>query len=53
MKNCKTCNYVSSWLKEYMKHPIGSGATIEDYALSIALGLLLLFVLYKVIEEVR
>jgi hypothetical protein len=51
--SCSICSYTSSWLKEYTKHPIGSGASMGDYALTLVLGLILLYGVYKIVEDVR
>lgn len=51
--SCSICSYTSSFVSEYVKHPIGKGATMTDYALSVVLGLILLYVVYRVAKEIR
>lgn len=41
------------WLHAYKTHPIGPGATLTDYALSLAFLVLALYLLVRVASDIK
>lgn len=44
---------ITTWFSEYRKHPYGAGATLTDYAATVGIGVLALYIVIKIYREVR